>query len=126
MKRVTADKAIYAMQPGNQPVMEIEPGEEIIFETKDCFSNQLQKDTDDFANIGWENINPATGPVAIKGAMPGDTLVVDILDIKTAEFGVMIAYPGFGAIADRVKASQTKIVPIRDGKVELFGGYEVP
>lgn len=126
MKRISADHAIYAMQPDNNPFMEIEPGEEIIFETKDCFSNQLQSNSDDFANIGWEMINPATGPVAIRGARPGDTLAIDILDIKIGDHGVMIAYPGFGAIGKRVKEWQTMIVPISGGKVRIFGGLEIP
>jgi len=33
--------------------------------------------------IDDSQVNPATGPIYIEGAEPGDTLAVTILDIKT-------------------------------------------
>src|SRR5262249_13853235 len=43
--------------------------------------------------------NPLTGPFAIEGAEPGDTLVVKILDLQVdGKQGVGALAPGFGAL----------------------------
>ena len=116
MKLIRDDQVVYALSPKNPPVAVAEPGEEVIFETKDCFSNQIRTEKDLFASVGWATINPATGPLAVRGAEPGDVLVVDVLRIEVASQGVMVAVPGLGALGHLITESETKVVPIRDGK----------
>ncbi len=115
MIRIPSNKCIYSMNPKNPPVTEVDPGETVVFETKDCFSNQIQTERDLFANVGWATINPATGPVAIRGVQPGDVLAAKILDIKVSEKGYMVAVPKMGAFGHIITHSQTKIMPIIDG-----------
>ena len=43
-----------------------------------------------------DQVNPATGPLFVEGAQPGDTLKVTIHSIAIEEQGVVIASPGFG------------------------------
>jgi len=112
---IPSSKCIYSMNPHNPPVAEVDSGEIVVFETKDCFSNQIQTERDLFAAIGWATVNPATGPLAIRGAQPGDVLAVKILDIKVAQKGSMVAVPGMGALGSVITHPQTKIVPIVDG-----------
>lgn len=116
MKVIRDDQVVYALSPENPPVAVAEPGEEVIFETKDCFSNQIRTEKDLFASVGWATINPATGPLAVRGTEPGDVLVVDVLRIEVASQGVMVAVPGLGALGHLISESETKVVPIRDGK----------
>lgn len=115
MIRIPSSKCIYSMNPKNPPVTEVDPGETVVFETRDCFSNRIQTERDLFANVGWATINPATGPVAIRGAQPGDVLAAKILDIKVSEKGYMVAVPKMGALGHIITHSQTKIMPIIDG-----------
>lgn len=107
---------VYAMSPDNQPVLTVAPGEVVRVRTKDCFANQLRLATDRLDKVDWKRINPATGPIAVTGAEPGDTLVVDILDIQVAEQGVMIAGPGSDGIARLFCQNWTKIIPLAAGK----------
>lgn len=39
------------------------------------------------ASVGLVSGNPICEPIYVKGAEPGDTLQVDVLDLRTAEFG---------------------------------------
>ena len=115
MISIPSSKCIYSMNPHNPPAAEVNPGEIVHFETKDCFSNQIQTERDLFAAIGWATVNPATGPLAIRGSRPGDVLAVRILDIKVAQKGSMVAVPEMGALGSVITHPQTKIIPIVDG-----------
>lgn len=115
---IPSGKRVLGMSSENPSVAKVPQGEPVIFETLDCFSNTLQDETQLFTSVGWECINPATGPVWVEGAEPGDILRIDILDIAIAEHGVIASAPGFGEMGDRV-AEITRIVPVRDGKAHF-------
>jgi len=117
--RAEAGSVVYAFSPDMKPVLEVSAGDQIVFETMDCFGGQIRTPEDKFEDVGWDRINPATGPVYIRGAEAGDTLCVDILDIEVNDPGVMVAVPGMGFAPDYVKESATTIVPIRNGLVHL-------
>lgn len=126
MQRINSDQVIYSMGPENIPVAEATPGETLVFATKDCFGNQIQSQQDLFEAVGWDTINPATGPVYIKGAQPGDTLVVSIEDIIIAEQGCMVTVPEMGAAGDIVSVSETKIIAIKDGEALFNEKISIP
>lgn len=116
MLRVTRDKTILKMSPDNPPVSFIESGDIVVFETLDCFSNKITREDQLFSSVGWEHINPATGPLFVKDAEAGDILRVEIIDIILDSQGVMVAAPGFGVLGDIITKEETKIIPIVDGK----------
>lgn len=82
MHELSDEKGFFAFSRELDPVLEIESGEVVRVRTKDCFSNQIQKPEDQLDEIDWDEINPATGPVFVKGAQAGGVLKVDILDIE--------------------------------------------
>lgn len=127
IKIITKDPAnlVYALSPDNPPCAEIRPGETIIVETEDCFSGRIKETTDLFEADGWESINPATGPLFVKGAEVGDTLAVDILDIKVNSPGVMTIVPNMGAAGDKITEPKTIIVSITNGLAHLPGDVMV-
>ena len=79
---------IYAMDSAHSPVLRVPGGSTVVFETCDCFEDQLQDAHAQFGTLDWERINPATGPVYIEGAEPGDALAITILDIQIGEQAV--------------------------------------
>ncbi len=115
---ISAKTRILAMSKDNSPAARVPQDTPISFETMDCFGNSLRSEADLFSSAGWDCVNPATGPVFIEGAEPGDMLRVDILDIAVADQGVVASAPGYGEMADRV-AEITRLVPIRDGKAHF-------
>ena len=74
MLTIKRDTVVYAMSPDNAPVARVNSGDTLAFETMDCFSGQIAKPEDKLGALDWSRINPATGPVYVEGAQPGDTL----------------------------------------------------
>jgi len=112
--RISRDRIFYAFEANLAPVERVKPGEEVIFETYDCFQGQIRTDRDLVASLDWNRTNPATGPIYIEGARPGTILRIDILGIEVEDNSVMVAIPGEGALGDRITDMETTILR-RDG-----------
>lgn len=117
MLTVKRDTVVYAMSANNAPVARAASGDTIVFETMDCFGGQIIKETDRMGTLDWSRINPATGPVFIEGAQPGDTLKVEILRIDLAPQAATVESPGSGITGLGAAEEKTKILPVGDGKV---------
>ncbi len=79
------------------PVARLKPGSILEANSLDCFGNALQKPGDSMALVKGDN--PLTGPIYVEGAVPGDTLVVHILDLQVdGKQGVGTFSPGFGTV----------------------------
>jgi amidase len=126
MIHISSKDCIYKMSPNNRPVASVEPGSTIIFETCDCFSNHIKNENQYFSSVGWDVINPATGPVYVEGAESGDILKVEIMDIKVSDQGVMTTAPNFGVLGDLIPEEKTKVIPIVEGKAQLNEKIQVP
>lgn len=61
----------------------VSPGDDFILETYDWTGGQIKNDDDasDVRDVELPQVHFLSGPVGVKGAEPGDLLVVDILDI---------------------------------------------
>ena len=113
---LTLRKFIYDFCKDNAPEANCDPGTIVHFVTQDCFGGQIKTEADHEENIDFTHTNPATGPLYVNGAEPGDVLAVDILDIQTASHGVIATIEGFGALWKTCEL-RTKIVQVRDGVV---------
>ena len=67
-----------------EPVLEVDPGDLVVYETRDAFDGQLtpSSDADDVAAADLGPVHPLTGPVFVKGAQAGDLLAAEILAIE--------------------------------------------
>ncbi|MEN3341214.1 MAG: amidase [Actinomycetota bacterium] len=117
MHRISRDEVVWAFGPDLAPVLEVEPGEVVTFETNDCFTGQIRSEDDLVTEIDLSRINSATGPVAVKGAEPGDSLVAEILDVRPVEWGVATLIPGFGQLIEQVQAPLTRRFAVEDGLI---------
>lgn len=125
MHVVSAENFILSMSPNNQPIVTAQSGDELLIHTMDCFSNSIKDETHLFSSVGWECVNPASGPIAIDGAEPGDTLKVEILQIKVANQGTMTTHPDYGALPHTVD-ERTKKINIKDGQAVFDEHYSFP
>jgi acetamidase/formamidase len=84
------------------PVLEVEPGETIELQCLDASGGGLTRSSTaaDVPGMDMTRVNPITGPVYVKGATPGDTLVVEILELVSSDWGWTAIIPGFGLLAD--------------------------
>jgi len=123
---LSRDQVIWSFGPGLQPVLEVEPGDTVTFETNDCFTGQIRSEDDLVTEIDLERINSATGPVAVRGAEPGDSLVVEILDVRPIEWGVATLIPGFGQLIEHVQSPLTRLFEVKDGVIHMNDRVSFP
>ena len=126
MYRVTRDRLIYAMGANNAPVLNVPDGSTIVFETCDCFEDQIQSADALFTELDWSRINPATGPVYVDDAQPGDVLAVRIERIVLNQQAVMMTSPGLGVCGDQISAPTIRVIPVGDGFGTLPQGVRIP
>jgi formamidase len=88
--------------PDIAPIVEIAEGEEIALETRDALDGQIGPQTTiaDFANLDVGAVHPLTGPVFVKGAMPGDLLEIEFTDIIAQTTAFSAIMPGLGFLRD--------------------------
>jgi len=125
------DGHVYEFAPTMEPVYEAADGESLTIETIDSLNGAIQTDDDRLDAIP-EEVNAATGPIAVEGASPGDVLAVEIEDVRvTEDRGRVLTAPG-SAFCRTIPRSNTR----RRGSPEVdaegaseqidFEGIDVP
>lgn len=120
MKIVTRDQIVYSLDKAHPPAIEIEPGETLRVETYDARTGTIRSEADLLDQPHPKGANPATGPILVKGAQPGDSLAVEILAIDLAKEGFLAIKAQTGLLAHRAERFVTRMVPVRHGQV-IFG-----
>ncbi|MBR5315466.1 MAG: acetamidase/formamidase family protein [Firmicutes bacterium] len=125
MLRIPSTFKTDVMSKDNKPAAYCKPGETVVFETLDCFDCAVSPDGTYDKEKGKYLANPATGPLYIEGAEPGDALEVEILSIKTRGWGAMCT--GFGEFAFKNYPGENKlhVFDFSDGFVKL-GDRKIP
>ena len=103
MHELDASQVHYAWDNSVVPRLVIEPGDTVVFQTRDAADGFYSRASThaDVLNRGPFRGHPLTGPVQVKGAEPGDALVVEVLDIKpAADFGWTAIRPGRGLLPE--------------------------
>jgi amidase len=124
--KVTRDKLFFAFEPELDPALRARQGDEILLETHDCFEGQIQRPQDLVDKLDWNHVNPATGPIYIEGAMPGDILRVDLLEVKVGEQASMVTIPGEGALGDMITQMETAILKVNDKEIIFKDKLRIP
>lgn len=120
MKTITRESGIiYEFNQTNQPIAIAASGSRVRIETYDCFKNQIESEDTQLAELDWNQINPATGPIFVEGAKPGDVLKVTIESIEIEGPGVMLVGPDLGVMGPSIKEMSAKILPIQDGNIQF-------
>jgi formamidase len=88
-----------------EPVVEVDPGDTVVYETRDAFDGQLNREStaEDVGNLDLSGVHPLTGPVFVKGAEPGDLLEVKLIAVEAdpwEQWGYTVEVPGFGFLRD--------------------------
>lgn len=123
---ISKEHAIYAMSADNQPACTVQSGDTIVFEAYDCFTNQITSENQIVEALDWNKINPATGPVFIEGAEPGDVVEVDIHTIDIGDTVTLMTGPELGVLGDELDTMTIKRVPIVEGKLQFTEDIQIP
>jgi amidase len=122
MNIISKKNHIYSYRPDVKAISYVNSGEEVIFETYDSYKDQLTTESID-QNFQLKGINPATGPVYINGAEPGDTLKITVLAIELNQEGTMYLRPGAGVLKKYVKRSEVKKLQVVNGMIRYSEQY---
>ncbi len=119
------------------PILELDSGEEITISTISAKPDDkvppewLPREVHEIFARCPKGSGPhiMTGPIAIRGAHPGDVLQVDILDIRLIQpYGYNVTHPLTGMFGMDVPMTQTVIIPIdlKSGLAEVVPGITIP
>ncbi|HEX3012086.1 MAG TPA: acetamidase/formamidase family protein [Syntrophomonadaceae bacterium] len=126
MYQLDCTTTIFKFTSSNPLALQVPSGATVEIETQDCFANQIQTPEDRLDSMDWGRVNPATGPIFIEGAAPGDVLKVEILDIKLAAQGVAAAGEGLGPLGTQMQGLTSKLIPIKDEKAVFGNQLKIP
>jgi acetamidase/formamidase len=110
------------------PACEVESGDSIELAVPDASYGQIGRETGsgELLGLDFARMNPVAGPVFIWGARPGDTLEVEILEVRTDAWGWTGIVPGFGLLADDFPRPWLRISDIDGGVVRYADSVTVP
>lgn len=111
-----------------EPVAHVAGGDTVTVEVANSSGGQVTRSSTapDLASLDFARVNPVTGPIAVDGAEPGDTLVVDVLDIDVDSWGWTANIPGFGLLADQFPDPHLLLCTISGGRAEFRSGIRIP
>ncbi len=122
---ITSDKTIFSMDKNNESVLKSKSGDKVIFQTCDCFSDVIKTEEDLVSGIDFDRVNPATGPLYVEDAAPGDVLKVDIIKIEISNQGAVVTSPGLGRLSEKIEKEETVIGKIEGDFVD-YKGIKIP
>lgn len=114
MLRITKETVHDVMRASQPPAAFCESGDTVVFETRDCYNDEIVGGEKNSRRGEPHYANPVTGPLFIRGACPGDQLKVEIISIKLASQAVMRTSPTAGAFPQYYKERTFQVFDISD------------
>lgn len=123
-RRITSEHIGYHYDPELAPVLTVAPGETVVVETLDARAGAVYDrpvgSLFELPRPPAGGSNPITGPIAIRGAQPGDALVVDVQTIDVADHGWTGGHAYVNPLGPgRVPRALGRVVAVRDGLVHF-------
>lgn len=119
MLRISNEYVTEVLDKNNQPAAKCNSGDVVMFETKDCYDDSITCEERPLGDFPRQMENPATGPLYVSGAKPGDVLKVEITDISLRSYGVMRTSPTAGAFYEVYDKRVARIFPLKDNSIEF-------
>ena len=120
---------LFTVGPSTPPAMTVDPGAEIEVTVDGAFD-----DIEDIAQVPTpftpasegHPLAPVTGPIAVRGARPGDSVAIDLLSIEPFGEGANAVLRNFGVLKDEFEEPAIVACPIRDGQAWFGDRVAIP
>ncbi len=123
------DQYYFTYSAKHPPRVRVDPGDVVVARTLDASVGAIRRESDlPSVKTVRPFVNPQSGPIFINGAMPGDTLSVEILDIEPTEelaaswvrrdFGTLVASSSTPMINPPLEEA-VWLYPIENGKLRF-------
>ena len=118
----------YLWSRGHKPALTIAPGDEVSFGINEVSSWQITREStvETLKSFDGSKLYPLAGPVYVEGAEPGDTLTVEVLDVKNDDFGWSAILPDFGLLDEFKDPYLYKWELNNDRYAQFLKGIRVP
>jgi acetamidase/formamidase len=110
------------------PIVTVDSGAVIEVDALDASCGQItaQSTSDDLKNLDFGRVDQVNGPIAVRGAEPGDSLEVELVSFEPADWGWTACIPGFGLLADDFPEPALRISRLDRGQCEFLPGIRIP
>ncbi len=120
---------LFTVGPSTPPAMTIDPGTEIEVTVDGAFD-----DIEDITEVPTpftpasegHPLAPVTGPIAVRGARPGDSVAIDLLSIEPFGEGANAVLRDFGVLKEEFEEPAIVACPIRDGQAWFGDRVAIP
>jgi len=123
---ISRDDVVWSFSADMKPVVTVAPGAVVRLQTNDCFHGQVTGEDITADKLDMMRVNAATGPIAVEGAEPGDSLAVELLEVSPGRQGAAMIIPGWGQLIDQVDAPVTRIFRVEDGTIHMNDRVSFP
>jgi amidase len=114
---------VFSYDAAHAPAVSVDPGTTFVVQTTSAFGEYGLKPGDDLSGLDLDLADPLTGPIAVRGAEPGDVLEVHILDLQVEGLGAQGVIPDIGII-DWPRLP-LEFHPVEDGEIVFPGGLRI-
>lgn len=122
MKSISRDHRIYVLHPENEPAVTIDSGDDLMVETWDAFEGIREPGALQEKSLK----GPATGPIYVNGAEPGDALRVEFVSVKPKENPAHMVMPGRGFLEAEFTEGYPTVMSIDGDDLVLPSGMRLP
>ncbi|GIX47348.1 MAG: acetamidase [Candidatus Tectimicrobiota bacterium] len=120
---------LFDVNPQTPPALTVDPGEPFELEVRGAFA-----DVPDIRDVptpftpacDGHPLAPIAGPVAVRGAEPGDAVIVEILELTPTGEGITAILRDFGVLRDEFREPHALRCPLADGHVLFAGRIPLP
>ena len=120
---------LFSVSPSTPPTMSIRSGEQFTIEVGGAFD-----DVTDIESIPTpftpesegHPLAPIAGPVAVEGAAPGDSVIIELEDITPHGIGQNAILKNFGVLRDEFNDPRIISCPVRDGMAWFGDRIPIP
>jgi len=117
MIEISREHVVGVLHDQNPPAAYCKSGDTVAFFTRDCYDDSVISETHD--PLARKFANPATGPLFVQEAEPGDILKVEILEIELAPTAVMRTSVTDGGLTGIIQEREVKIFAIEQDKIHF-------
>ena len=120
---------LFSVSPDTPPSLEVDPDEEFRIEVFGSLA-----EIDDVKTIPTpftpecegHPLTPIAGPIVVRGAEPGDSISIDLLEITPKEDGVTAILRKFGVLKEEFSEPRALACPVRDGHAWFGNRIPIP
>ena len=120
---------LFSVNPNTPPSMKIRSGDEFSIEVGGAFDDVSDIEaipTPFTPECEGHPLAPITGPVAVEGAKPGDSVVIELKEITPHGTGSNAIMKKFGVLHEEFPDPRIISCPIRDGKAWFGDRIPIP